>query len=259
MLVDGKKIAAEIAEGLEERDITLLVLRVGHDPASASFIRVKRSFAEKVGIKMIIEHLPEKVTNKELLTRIDKANKDKGVNGVIVQLPLPEHIDAKQVLHSINPNKDPDALSVNPLVLPPVVAAIEEIVRRYNVDLYFADVAVVGYGQLVGQPVTKWLREAGVEFALITTENKNPEKILRNADVIISGVGKPWLIKLKMIKEGCAIIDAGTSESGGVLKGDVDPACASKCSLFTPVPGGLGPIAVAMLFRNLLALNDRNR
>ncbi|HEY4504604.1 MAG TPA: bifunctional 5,10-methylenetetrahydrofolate dehydrogenase/5,10-methenyltetrahydrofolate cyclohydrolase [Candidatus Paceibacterota bacterium] len=254
MIIDGRKIANGIAETLNGRGKTLYVLQVGDESASTSYIKIKQKFGEKIGVKIIREQLSPNTQSSELILKIKEANQDKNISGIIVQLPLPEHIVTALVLAEISPTKDPDALSPSPLVLPPVVAAVEEIVNRYEIDLYFSDVVVVGYGQLVGQPVTKWLRDAGVEFALVTEENENPEKILQGADVIISGVGKPSLIKPDMIKSGVIIIDAGTSESGGALMGDVDPKCAQKASLLTPVPGGLGPITVAKLFQNLISL-----
>ncbi|HEY9583266.1 MAG TPA: bifunctional 5,10-methylenetetrahydrofolate dehydrogenase/5,10-methenyltetrahydrofolate cyclohydrolase [Candidatus Paceibacterota bacterium] len=262
MLIDGRKIAENIASGLDGRGLNLLVIQVGQDPATNSFIRMKKKFAERIGVQVVIEQLPEYTKTVELVWRVSEANRDKNIAGVIVQLPLPDHVDEKSVLEAIKVNKDPDALSLSPLVLPPVVGAIAEIVERYGIELTELDVAVVGYGKLVGQPVCQWLRNYGVKYVLATSETKNLKNILQSADVIISGAGVPGLIRPDMIKEGVVLIDAGTSESPdvpigvtGKLAGDCDPLCASKAHLMTPVPGGVGPIAVAMLFRNLIALS----
>src|SRR3989344_2119480 len=257
MIIDGRKIADEIAQGLDGKGLALLVLQVGDDNSSTSYIRIKQKFGQRIGVRIILEQFPGTASSAELLARIKKANADPNITGIIVQLPLPAHIDVAPLLASIDPAKAPDALSLSPLVLPPVVSAVKEIVDRYNLDLSNLDVALVGYGHLVGQPVAKWLRERGVDFALITEENKNADKILANADVIISGVGKPGLIKPEIIKGGVVVIDAGTSEQSGAVRGDCDAACAQKATLFTPVPGGLGPMTVAMLFRNLVELAGR--
>ena len=270
MLIDGKTIAREIGERIQSEivsrgiNLTLLVVQVGEDPASTSFIKMKRAFAERVGIGVILEQLPESVSTGELVRLIEKANTDKKVSGIIVQLPLPAGVKTREVLDAIAPIKDPDLLSSEAQarfaageseVLPPVVAAVSQIFDNYQVVIDLADIAIVGYGQLVGQPVGKWLHNMGIDFALVTEENENPEAILSKADIIISGVGKPGLVRPHMIKDDTVLIDAGTSEMGGVMKGDADSRCAEKASLMTPVPGGVGPIAVAKLFENLLELN----
>ena len=253
MLIDGKAIALEIGERIQGEiaagslDLTLLVVQVGNNPASTSFIKMKRAFAERVGIKVALEQLPESVSTGELVRLIEKANTDKKISGIIVQLPLPANINTREVLDAIAPVKDPDLLSSESQarfaageseILPPVVAAISQIFDNYQVAIDLANIAIVGYGQLVGQPVGKWLQNMGIDFALITSENENPEAILSKADIIISGVGKPGLIKPNMIKDEVVLIDAGTSEAGGVMKGDADAA-----SQLVP-PGFVGVVCV---------------
>ena len=280
MIINGRQIAIEIGEKLKREIVkinkvpALLVIQVGNEQASISFVRAKQKFADSVGITVEIKKFANSVSTNELMNEIKKANADPSIHGIIVQLPLPKQTDTKSVLDMIATHKDPDLLSSNSQTqfmkggsknLPPVVAAVAEIVERYKIDLHSADIVIIGSGKLVGEPIATWLKNLGVKYALITSKNEHPENILRTADVIISGAGKPGLIKPDMIKENCVLIDAGTSESpssasaGGRshrfgLVGDADPTCALKCSLFTPVPGGVGPIAVAMLFRNLLAL-----
>ncbi len=269
MLIDGKQIAAEIGDEIRtvlegKAPLSLLVLQVGNDAATESFVRMKKRFAESVGIGMEVESFEEKSTTADLITRIQKANADKKVHGIIVQLPLPASIDTSKVLDAISVAKDPDVLSGEArarfaegsgVVMPPVVAAIVDLLERFRVDLNFANIAVLGYGRLVGEPVGTWLRSQNYDYAQLTEEDEDPTAILVESDVIICGVGKPGLVCPEMVKEECVIIDAGTSEQGGVLKGDADPRCAEKASLMTPVPGGVGPIAVAMLFANLVALS----
>lgn len=264
MIVDGRKIADEIISSLNLEGATLLAIQVGEDPATESFLRIKKKFGERAGARVLVEKFETSVETHTLISRIKKANQDKEVAGILVQLPLPERINTAEVLSAIDPNKDPDALSGAPLVLPPVVAAVAEVVSRYNIDLTSLNVAVVGYGRLVGEPVGAWLKNLGVEYAVATEETGNLSKIVSQADVVVSGAGVPGLIKPGMVKEGVVLIDAGTSESpnapvgtGGKLAGDCDPACADKAAIFTPVPGGIGPIAVAELFANLETLIDR--
>ncbi len=145
------------------------------------------------------------------------------------------------------------ALGPAPSVLPPVAGAVAEVLMRQGVDVAGKKVVVVGAGRLVGKPVAEMLKEMGGEVAVITTTSGSLEE-LKTADVVVLGAGNPGFIKPEMLKQGVVLIDAGTSEAGGKLMGDADPACAEVASIFTPVPGGIGPIAVAMIFKNLLAL-----
>ena len=273
MLIDGRKIANDLAgelkvafEALPQTPV-LLVIQVGEDPASSSFIRAKQKFAEKVGVEVRFVQFSNSVSETELQNYLRRVNGDPRISAVIVQLPLPGNIRASIVLDLIDPTRDPDLLSFDSRelfrlgrskILPPVVSAVAEILTLNRVYLSDLDIAVVGDGKLVGEPVGVWLGNQKLEYALVTSETKNIKSILQNADVIISGAGSPGLIKPDMLKDGVVLIDAGTSEEGGKpgkLAGDADPACLDKCALFTPVPGGVGPIAVAMLFQNLLKLS----
>jgi methylenetetrahydrofolate dehydrogenase (NADP+)/methenyltetrahydrofolate cyclohydrolase len=172
----------------------------------------------------------------------------------VVQLPLPKQINANKILDLIPSDKDVDALSENASVLAPVAGAVREVLERNQVELEGKKILVVGQGRLVGRPVAIWLAQEGYEVETADINTKNLAELTNRADVIITGVGKPGLIKLEDIKEGAILIDTGTSESAGKLMGDVDPTCAVKCSLLSPVPGGVGPITVAMIFKNLLQL-----
>lgn len=277
MLIDGRKIASEIARDIEgsilhyNLFLKLLVIQVGDDPATESFIKAKNKFAEKVGINVEVAKFDNSASTAELVGKVKEANDDKSISGIIVQLPLPSTIDTSEVLDAIAVEKDPDLLSSmakaqfakgDSSILPPVVGAIEQIVDDYDINLFESDVAIVGFGKLVGEPTATWLRNLGVEYVVVTSDNTDQGKILRAANLIISGVGKPGLIKPEMINESTVVIDAGTSESpdsptspSSGLVGDCDPACYDKARLITPVPGGVGPIAVAILFRNLLELS----
>jgi methylenetetrahydrofolate dehydrogenase (NADP+)/methenyltetrahydrofolate cyclohydrolase len=236
MIIDGKKIADEILAGLHG-DYTLGVVMNEGDAASDSFVKIKERSARRVGVT---------------IKRFAPENFDKALlcDGVIVQLPLP---NAEALLEKIPPEKDVDALGKLPKVLAPVAAAVGEIFARYDIAVANKKAVVVGAGRLVGKPVAQMLRDAGAKVTVVT-ENQSSLEELKDADIVVLGAGNPGMVVPQMLKEGVVLIDAGTSESEGRVAGDADPACAEVASIFTPVPGGLGPIAVAMIFKNLFAL-----
>lgn len=238
MIVDGKQIAEEIIVGLGETlHGTTLGLVVGEsDVATESFVRIKSRAAERLGVRVVRGTLGE-------VSECD---------GIIIQLP---HPDAATLITSLPPEKDVDAVGLHPMVFAPVAGAIAEILIRTGVDPRGKTAAVVGAGKLVGVPAAALLRELGAEVAVIT-QTHGSLGALSDADIVILGAGEPNLIKPGMLKRGVVLIDAGTSEQGGRLSGDADPACAEVSSVFTPVPGGVGPIAVAMIFKNLFDLVD---
>jgi len=185
-------------------------------------------------------------------------------DGVILQLPLPEHINTQYVLNSIIPKKDVDVLSSRSFgdfatgrskILPPLAGVIKIIFEQYNVEPAGKNIIVIGRGILVGKPIVNWLINEGATVSVLNSRTKDISKFTKEADVIISGVGKPNLIKAEMVKDGIIIIDAGTSIEKGKIAGDFDSRIAEKSSFFTPVPGGVGPITVAMLFKNLVELS----
>ncbi|MFA6254104.1 MAG: bifunctional 5,10-methylenetetrahydrofolate dehydrogenase/5,10-methenyltetrahydrofolate cyclohydrolase [Candidatus Paceibacterota bacterium] len=262
MIVDGKKLADDIKTTLrlallaQGKNLRLDVILVGDNLVSQKYVKRKKKVGEEIGIEVIVHELMREITQIELEEEIENLNNNERVNGIIVQLPLPPQIDQEKILNLVSPDKDIDALSREAKVLSPTVGAIREILEKNKVSLAGKRVVVVGNGKLVGRPVSVWLTQEGVSVEVIDIDTKNPEEALLQADIIVSGVGKPGLITSDKIKEGVVLIDAGTAESGGQLKGDADPACAEKCSLFTPVPGGVGSLTVVMLFKNLLELSQ---
>ena len=276
MLVDGKTIAEEIKQEVRAIASTLLrspklvALQVGEDPATESFLKIKRQLGQESGVTVYVEKFPEHISSEALAIHIQHFAARPETTGLIVQLPLPPHIRGEEILNWIPVEKDPDLLSERArelfntgksVILPPVVAAVEEIFARYNVDLADKHIVVVGEGMLVGKPIVTWLRGEGHNPVVLTRESLDSFEVFRNADIIISGAGSPGLITPEKIKEGVILIDAGTSspregqgEQLGKMSGDADPRCANKARLFTPVPGGVGPIAVGMLFKNLVTL-----
>ncbi len=188
-------------------------------------------------------------------------------DAILVQLPLPSNIDMKAVCDSIPIEKDADVLSTAArekfekgdadALLPPVAGAIREIFAFGKVEVTGKKAVVIGDGWLVGKPAATWLAQQGAEVEVVNSKTVDLAAALRAADIIVSGAGDAHIIKPEMLKDGVVLIDAGTSESSGVLAGDADPACAAKCPVFTPVPGGVGPIAVACLFDNAVTLAER--
>ncbi|PIR84681.1 hypothetical protein COU16_01390 [Candidatus Kaiserbacteria bacterium CG10_big_fil_rev_8_21_14_0_10_47_16] len=176
-------------------------------------------------------------------------------DSVIVQLPFPSHIDIDGVLAAVPPSHDADALNPETTaVLSPVVAACKEILKRNEVAIAEKHVTIIGSGRLVGKPAAKWFADMGAAISVVTKDTADLPYYTMHADIIVSGAGVANLITPEMVPEGVIILDAGTSEDGGELRGDASPACSEKASLFTPVPGGIGPVTVALLLRNVVTL-----
>ncbi len=256
--IEGKKIAEEIASRLKKdfsdlgREVKLGVLVMEPDFATEKFITIKRKTAEATGVALILRQVSPIASTEEVVEAV--RNFASECDGLIVQLPLAPHVDAEKVIAAIPADKDVDGITPGAL-RSPVVEAMREVLYREEKNLSGMKVVVIGQGALVGAPAAFWVRkEAGHLHVLSESISSFDKKKILEADVIILGAGSPGLLTPAMIKEGVIILDAGTSEAGGKLAGDADPACAEKASLFTPVPGGIGPIAVVMIFQNLLTL-----
>lgn len=260
MIIDGKKIAAELKLKLKTelsgRQFCLAIILVGTDPVMAKFVAQKEKIASELGVEMKVWKFSTEVLDTDLVKILDTLSHDHAVQGILIQLPLPTHLNAKALLNLIPAHKDVDALSENASVESPVVLAMWEILNRQQIDLTDKKILVIGQGQLVGRPIAINLAQAGFTVETADVKTVNLIDLSRQADVIISGVGKAELIKPDMIKAGAILIDCGTSEQTGQLKGDFDHTCADKASVFTPVPGGVGPIMVVKLFENLKNLNN---
>ncbi|MDO8522227.1 MAG: bifunctional 5,10-methylenetetrahydrofolate dehydrogenase/5,10-methenyltetrahydrofolate cyclohydrolase [bacterium] len=262
MIVDGRKIAEDIYAALAPRyaalgrEVKLGIVVVGENPVIASFVRIKERSAACLGIQMVRKGLAESASEAEIIDAIHTLNGN--VDAVIIQLPLPKGISTNNVLSAVPNEKDVDAL--NPdipeekrFVHAPVALAAVEILERSHVQIKGARAVVVGAGRLVGAPSAWLLRKLGANVSVFSLEEGSIDD-LKNADIIVSGAGNPGFIKPEHIKKGVALIDGGTSELNKRIAGDADPACSEKAAVFTPVPGGVGPVAVAMIFRNLLEL-----
>lgn len=260
MIVDGKKIAEEIVTNLAAQRAGLPpVLRLGvlmgeGDEASASFVKIKERVADKLRVVVVREMVDASATNASALRALERLIKN--CAGVIVQMPLPAHIDTESLARAVPPQKDVDAINPEPharSVRAPVAEAISEILVREGVTCLGKKAVVVGAGRLVGAPAAELLRDLEAEVKVVTEASGSLSE-LKDADIVVLGAGQPGLVKPEMLKEGVVLIDAGTSDVAGSLAGDAAPECAKAASVFTPVPGGVGPIAVAMIFKNLFTL-----
>jgi methylenetetrahydrofolate dehydrogenase (NADP+) / methenyltetrahydrofolate cyclohydrolase len=259
-IIDGKEIASEIYAELAKKVAGLTkvpkmaIITCNPNFETTKYLELKKRKAEQIGVTLNIIEMPEDTTTTDFITCIESIAPT--VDGVVVQLPLPTHINREQVLSVVPKNQDPDCFQSGDL-LAPVVGAIDEIAKRATLNWPDKKVAVVGYGRLVGKPVAEYLKAQGAVVTVLTEASENFKEVLITADVVVSGVGHSGLITSDIVKSGVIVFDAGTSEEGGELKGDVSPTVANKASLFTPVPGGIGPITIAILLRNLVTLASR--
>ena len=262
MIIDGRKIAEDIRDKLTENvsvsgaSPRLVVFTYSPTFETKKFLGIKKKMADKIGIELSVVEFDESSNTEGCVAQIREAVDTS--DGIIVQLPFPKNIDESAIISAIPKTHDVDAFNIkDEEVLPPVLGAVVEILERNDIDVCNKKCVVVGAGKLVGAPVAEWLKEAGANLTILTGKDADISDATKEAEIIILGAGHPNLLTPDMISDGVIIIDAGTSESGGKLAGDADGACAEKASLFTPVPGGVGPITVAVLFRNLLILSKR--
>ncbi len=257
--IDGKKIANDLytmlAPFFREHQARLGIVVVGNNPVIESFVKIKAKSAARLGIVMERKDLPETATTEEIIEELQKLAGD--CDALIAQLPMPKLVDTNAVLSSIPSTHDVDALnprhSSERIVEAPVALAVMEILARSDIEVFGKRVVVVGAGMLVGAPSAELLRKADADVTMFTLQEGSIEDLIA-ADIVVSGAGKPGLIRPEHLKKGVALIDAGTSEQGGKVVGDADPACIDVASIMTPVPGGVGPVAVAMIFCNLKLL-----
>ncbi len=240
---------------------TVGIVYVGNNPVIENFIMMKQRFAEKVGVALHVYRLPTTIQTQDLLQEVRSISEKH--NGLIIQLPLPATIDTDAILDAVPLPKDIDMLSMSARshiasghaeVLPAVAGAIREFIERTPISLAGKKIVIVGQGKLVGAPVRAWLKSIHIDPVIIGRETSDLKSILETADVIISGVGSPGLITADMVKEGVVLFDAGTSEVEGKIEGDIAREAYDKASYYTPTPGGIGPVTIACLFKNLLKL-----
>jgi len=269
-IIDGKKISQEIKDELREKvselkaqgtEIALAVIQVGEDPASSVYVRNKKRACEYIGIRSVSYEIPESTTQEELLSIIDQCNRDPKINGILVQLPLPAHIDEDTVIKAIAPEKDVDgfhpqsvgAMTIGePGFLPCTPAGIIQLLKRSGVTIEGKECVIVGRSNIVGKPMALLLLRENGTVTICHSRTKDLREVTKRADILVVAIGKPKFIDASYIKEGAVVIDVGIHRNAdNKLCGDVDyESVAPHTSAITPVPGGVGPMTIAMLMNN---------
>ena len=269
-LIDGKVISKQIKDELKEKvaqlkadgkDIGMAVIQVGNDPASSVYVGNKKKACEYIGIRSQSYELPEETTQEELLSLIDKLNKDETIHGILVQLPVPKHIDENTIIKAISPKKDVDGFhpeSVGALTIGQkgfvscTPAGVIQLLKRSGVEIEGKECVVVGRSNIVGKPMSLLLLRENGTVTIAHSKTKNLQEVCKRADILVVAVGRPKMIDASYVKEGAVVIDVGIHRNEeNKLCGDVDFESVEKiASAITPVPGGVGPMTIAMLMNN---------
>lgn len=276
-IIDGKRISQEIKDELKEKvaalkeqgiEGTLAVIQVGNDPASSVYVNNKKKACEYIGIGSLAYELPEETTEEELLALIEKLNSDTKVNGILVQLPVPKHIDEEKIINTISPEKDVDGFhpeNVGNLVtggkgfVSCTPAGIIQLLKRSNVAIEGKNCVVIGRSNIVGKPMALLLLRENATVTIAHSKTQNLKEICKQADILIVAIGKPRFITADYVKEGAVVIDVGIHREPKEVEGKVvSKLCgdvnyeevAEHTSAITPVPGGVGPMTIAMLMNN---------
>lgn len=274
MIIDGRKSALilknQIATEIKQANkvLGLGTILVGDDPGSVAYVEGKHKDCAEVGINSIKINLPSSASENEIINAINELNKNQKCTGFIVQLPLPKSVDVQKVLAQIDPKKDADGLhpiNLGNLVLaknsiiPCTPKAILSLLREYKVNLLGAKVLIIGRGTTVGRPLSILLSQKSVDatVTLAHTATKNLSELILDSDIIIAAIGNANFLKPEMVKPGVVVIDVGITRTINGLVGDVDPKVADKASVFSPMPGGVGPMTRAMLMSNLIELSNQ--
>ena len=276
-ILSGREVADHLLEELKEKvktlDPRLVVVQVGDDPGSTSYIKQKFKSCEAIGMRSDHTHLPAETSIEELMALVDSLNADADVSGFIVQLPLPEHLNAHvpQIIRAIDPKKDVDgfgAYNLGKMILskefehlpPATPAGIILMLEYYGIDVAGKHAVIVGRSNIVGKPLALMLLNRDATVTVCHSKTKNLGAITQQADILVAAVGKAGLITAAMVKDGVVVIDVGMNKTGQGLVGDVDfEAVREKASAITPVPGGVGPMTVASLMRNCIRAKERQR
>ncbi|MBQ1717486.1 bifunctional methylenetetrahydrofolate dehydrogenase/methenyltetrahydrofolate cyclohydrolase FolD [Ruminococcus sp.] len=272
-IIDGKKVSAEVKERVRQQTLQLkndynitpglAVVIVGDDPASRVYVNNKKKACEVVGFKSEEYALPAKTTQEELLDLVKTLNTKEDINGILVQLPLPKHLDDKAVIEAIDPKKDVDAfhaVNVGKIMLgeydflPCTPAGVMEMLHSYDIPVEGKECVVIGRSNIVGKPMGMLLLHENGTVTICHSRTKNLAEVCRRADILVAAVGIPKFVKADMVKEGAVVIDVGMDrDENGKLCGDVDfENVKDKCSFITPVPGGVGPMTISTLMKNTL-------
>lgn len=276
-IIDGKALASQIKEELAQRIQTLknkgvipalTVILVGDDPASAVYVNSKHNTFTQLGLKSEVLRFPAETSQEELLAKIRELNNDKTLHGILVQLPLPKHIDTNTVIDTISPEKDVDGFHVsnagalmtgNPRFIPCTPYGVMKMLESQNVNLKGAEAVVVGASNIVGKPMALLLQKEGATVTICNSKTKDLTAHTKKADILVVATGRPEMVTGDMIKPGAVVIDVGINRGAdGKLKGDVEYASAAQvASAITPVPGGVGPMTIVMLLVNTIEAAER--
>jgi methylenetetrahydrofolate dehydrogenase (NADP+) / methenyltetrahydrofolate cyclohydrolase len=263
-LMEGTPLAARIREEVadEVRELGrlgLVTLQVGEDPASTIYLRLKHQAAAEAGISSDDRKLPEQVTEAELVALIDELNADDDVDGILVQLPLPAHLDEERVIRAIEPVKDVDGLHPfnagelylgRPRLVPATPLGIMALLAEHRIPLEGAEAVVVGRSDIVGKPIAHLLLQANATITICHSRTSDLARYTLEADVLVVAVGSAEVVTPDMVKQGSAVVDVGINRTEGGIVGDVAPDAGDVAGFITPVPGGVGPMTIAMLLRN---------
>lgn len=269
VILDGKKLAQKVVQNVKnkvdklEKKPKLAVVLVGENPASQIYVRNKQKKAQELGIESILLTFPSDVSEENLLENLYILNEDENINAILVQLPLPKHINQKRILEAIEPIKDVDgftsynfgrlALGYTPYAIPCTPKGILRIIDEYEIEPEGKNVLVIGRSNIVGKPISILLQNRNATVTMAHSKTKNLEKLILNTDIVISAVGKANLVE--KVADGTVVIDVGINRTENGLKGDINFENVSKnASFITPVPGGVGPMTIAMLMENTLEL-----
>lgn len=265
MLLDGKIVAKELKLDLKEkvsklkRKPHLAVVLVGNDPASETYVNSKKKQTEALGMISTVIHMDESLSQNELLDIVDKLNNDDTVDGILVQLPLPKHIDASIIIERIDVNKDVDGLHpLNvgylrndiPNLIPCTPKGIMTLLKYYEIELSGKNALVIGRSQLVGKPISSLLMKENATVTVAHSKTRNIDQLIANSDIIVVAIGVKEMIKASQLREDQVVIDVGIHRDENGLTGDVEKAAYDKVQYITPVPGGVGPLTIASLLEN---------
>ncbi|MCF2672857.1 bifunctional methylenetetrahydrofolate dehydrogenase/methenyltetrahydrofolate cyclohydrolase FolD [Fusobacterium varium] len=280
MILDGKSISSQIKEELKKELLEIknktglvpgfAIIMVGENPASKIYVNSKIKGCKEIGIECFPHFLPEDVSEKKLLETIDELNKDPNIDGMLVQLPLPKHIEESKVIQKIALEKDVDGFKPENLGLlflgnktslkPCTPLGIMELLKKYSIELQGKDVTIIGRSNIVGKPMAGFFINAGATVTVCNSKTKNLKEKTKNADILVVAIGVAKFITEDMVKNGAVVIDVGINRTADGLFGDVDfKEVEKKASYITPVPGGVGPMTVAMLFHNTVQAFKNNR
>lgn len=278
-IIDGKRISQEIKDELKEEvaalkaqgiEGSLAVVQVGEDPASSVYVRNKKKACEYIGIHSLSYELPEETTEEELLDLIASLNENDAVNGILVQLPVPKHIDADKIIRAISPEKDVDGfhpMNVGRLVIGEkgfvscTPAGIIQLLKRSGIEIAGKNCVIIGRSNIVGKPMAMLMLKENATVTIAHSRTKDLKEVTKRADIIVAAIGKAKFVTADYVKEGAVVIDVGMDrDENGKLCGDVDFESVSKvASAITPVPGGVGPMTVTMLLVNCLRSVELNK